>query len=234
MTEITAARGQVLAWDGPTRAFKWGLVALVFCGWLSNKIGGSVPAWHKWNGYAILTLIVFRLLWGVVGGSTAQFKNFLRGPGAAFAYLRGALTGRPQPYLGHNPLGAWMVAALLALLLAMGVAGLYAADEDRLIISGPLARTVSEGWVDFAARWHHRLFDLLKIVIVVHVAANLFYQFVKKDPLIHAMATGRKPAAAFVDQAEARPGSWSLAVLCLLAAGGLVFGAIVALGGKPF
>lgn len=234
MTDAATPRAQVLAWDFPTRAFKWTLVALVFMGWLSNKVGHSIPAWHKWNGYAILALIVFRLLWGVFGGSTARFANFVRGPRAVIAYLRGALTGASGRYLGHNPLGAWMTVVLLFVVGALAVAGLYAADEDRLIISGPLARTVSDGWVDFAARWHHRLFDLLKILIVVHVVANIAHQFVKKDPLIRAMATGFKPVTAFVDHPEARAGSPGAALACLAAAVVIVFGAMFALGGRPF
>lgn len=234
MADAAAPPEQVLAWDFPIRAFKWTLVALVFMGWLSNKIGHATPAWHKWNGYAILALIMFRLLWGMVGGSTARFANFLQGPRGVIAYLRGVLTGTTGRYLGHNPLGAWVTVVLLFVVGALAVAGLYAADEDRLIISGPLARTVSDGWVDFAARWHHRLFDLLKILVVAHVGANILHQFVKKDPLIRAMATGMKPAADYVDEAEARPGSAVVALACLAAAVVIVFGAMFALGGKPF
>ncbi len=234
MSDVAAPRQQVLAWDLPTRAFKWTLVALVFFGWLSNEIGHATPAWHKWNGYAILVLVVFRLLWGFFGGSTARFANFVRGPGAAIGYLRDALAGSGPRYLGHNPLGACMVLALIAIVGAQAATGLYAADEDRLIISGPLARTVSDGWVNFAARWHHRLFDLLTILIVVHVAVNLFYQFVKRDRLISAMARGVKPADDFADHREARAGAPAVAAACLAAAIVIVFGGMFALGGKPF
>lgn len=233
MTEIQlSASPKVMAWDFPTRAFKWTLVALVVSAWASNKFGASMPNWHKWSGYAILVLVVFRLLWGFIGGSTARFGNFLRGPGEAVAYGLGLLRGKTPKYLGHNPVGALMVMGLLALLGAQAVLGLYAGDEDRIVIDGPLARTVSDAAVAFAARWHHKVFDLLQILIVLHVAANLFYVVVKREPLIKGMATGYKPAGDYVDARQAQPGSALAALACLIVSATLVFGGIIALGGK--
>jgi len=220
---------RVLAWDGPTRAFKWALVALVLGGWLSNKFGASVPAWHKWNGYAVLILIVFRILWGFVGGTTARFASFVAGPRRALDYLRGGVA-----YLGHNPVGGWMVLALLALVAGQCLTGLYSADEDRVVIDGPLARTVTDATIDFAARWHHRLFDALKILVVLHIAANVFYTWVKRDPLIPAMISGRKAIHAYADAKFAEPGPWGRAAFCLMVAAGLVLGGIIAAGGKIF
>ena len=222
----------VLAWDAPTRLFKWGLVALVVDAWLSNKFGEGLPLWHRLNGYAVLVLIVFRLFWGLVGGSTARFAAFVKGPAAAVGYLRSQLAGRAPRYLGHNPLGGWMIVALLGLLAAQCLSGLYAADEDRLIIEGPLAKTVADAVVDFAARWHHRLFDAIEILALLHIGVNVFYTWVKRDPLIPAMVTGAKPAADFADMPRAAPGSWVVAGGCLLAAIALVFGAIWAAGGR--
>ncbi len=223
---------RVLAWDGPTRVFKWLLVLLVFDGWLSNKFGPGFPPWHKWNGYAVLVLIVFRLFWGFVGGSTARFSAFVAGPAASIAYIRAQIAGRPLRYLGHNPLGGWMIAALLAVIATQCLTGLYAADQDRLIIEGPLAKTVADATVDFAARWHHRIFDMIEILAVLHIAANVLYSFVKRDPLISAMVTGYKPAQDFADMPTAIPGTWTRAALCLLAAIALVFGAITLAGGS--
>lgn len=225
--------GTVVAWDGPTRVFKWALVALVFMGWLSNAIGGATPNWHKWNGYAVLILIVFRLLWGVVGGASARFSLFVRGPGAAIAYARGLISGAGARYLGHNPLGAWMVVALLIVIALQGVTGLYSADEDRLIISGPLAKTVSDAAVSFASRWHHKFFDLLQVLIAVHVGAALFYQYVKKDRLITAMTRGVKPREPYIDLQETSGGGWGLAAVCLVCATAVVLGAILLLERVP-
>jgi cytochrome b len=213
-----------LAWDGPTRLFKWTLVLIVLDG---NKYGASVPAWHKYNGYSALVLIVFRLLWGFAGGSTARFSNFVVGPGRLLSYLRGG-----AKYLGHNPLGGLMVIALLLLVAAQATTGLFAADEDRLIIEGPLAKTVPDSVVDFAARWHGRIFDVLEIAIVLHIAANVIYALFRREPLVRAMVTGDKPADNYADMKTAVPGSWRRAAACLAIAAALVFGGIYAAGGS--
>jgi cytochrome b len=224
--------GRTLAWDGPTRLFKWTLVALVLDGWVSNAFGGSLPAWHKWNGYAILVLLVFRLLWGFVGGSTARFSAFVPGPSAVLGYLKATVGGQSVKYLGHNPLGALMVLALLAIVTAQCLTGLYAADEDRLIIEGPLAKTVTDATVTWASHWHHRFFTALEALVVFHILANALHQLVKRDPLVSAMVTGEKPAARYVDQTQARPGSWTVAGACLLVSAVIVFGGIVLAGGR--
>lgn len=223
-----------MAWDLPTRLFKWLLALLVLGAWASNKYATAMPFLHVWNGYAILVLIVFRLLWGVVGGSTARFANFVAAPAAAFAYVRGLSAGRLPAYLGHNPLGAWMVLALITAVAAQAVLGLYSADEDRLIVEGPLAKTVSDGAVDFAAHWHRIGFNLILALVTLHVAANLVYDLFGRVGLVRAMITGRKPAAAYRDMPQAKPGSLLRALACLAAAVIIVFGAIFAFGGNPF
>ena len=228
-----AADATVRAWDLPTRLFKWLLTLLVCLAWVSNKFGAAVPSWHVWNGYAILVLVVFRILWGVFGGSTARFSAFIASPRAAFAYLRGQWVGKARAFLGHNPLGGWMVLALLAAVGTQALFGLYSADQDRLIIEGPLAKTVSDGAVDFAAHWHRVGFNLILALVTVHVAANLAYDLVGKYGLIRAMLTGRKPRADYQDMPEAVPGSLERAFLCLLAAIAIVFGGILVAGGSP-
>jgi cytochrome b len=226
--------GRTLAWDGPTRLFKWTLVALVVDGWISNTFGGSTPAWHKWNGYAILVLLAFRVLWGFVGGSTARFSAFAPGPSKVIGYLRATVAGKSLKYLGHNPLGALMVLALLTIVTAQCLTGLYAADEDRLIIEGPLAKTVSDAAVTWASLWHHRIFTALEALVVVHICANALHTFVKGDPLFGAMVTGEKPAAPYLDMPQAQPGSWTRAAACLLVAAVLVFGAMRLAGASVF
>lgn len=226
--ETTAPK--ILAWDLPTRIFKWTLVALVVSAWVSNKWGGAVPAWHVWNGEAILVAVVFRVLWGIFGGSTARFGGFIAAPGRTVAYAMALLRGREPHFLGHNPLGGWMVVVLLALLGAQAMTGLYSADADRLIIEGPLAKTVGDAAVTFASHWHHLLFDLLKIAVVLHLAAIAFHA-VKGERLVPAMITGRKPARAYADTAPATPGSIGLALGCLAGAVLIVTVALKLLGG---
>lgn len=222
-TAIAAPPPKVLAWDLPTRLFKWALVATIAIAWASDKIGGGSPTWHVRNGYVVLTLVVFRLLWGLVGGSTARFSRFLAAPRRSLAYGLALLRGREGHFLGHNPLGGWMVIALIALPAAMALTGLYNADEDRMIIEGPLAKTVADATISLAHRFHHQIFDLLLVCIAVHLAAVAFHAVVKKEPLVPAMITGRKPAGTYVDARAATPGSIGLALGCLAAAAAIVY-----------
>lgn len=222
---------KVLAWDLPTRLFKWALVAAIVAGWATDKIGGGSPALHVLNGQIVLTLVLFRVLWGLVGGSTARFSRFLASPGTSLSYGLALLRNREGHYLGHNPLGGWMVIVLLTLSAAMSLTGLFNADVDRLIIEGPLAKTVSDGVVSLAHKFHHRIFDLLLIAVALHLAAVVFHAVVKKERLVPAMVTGKKPAAGFVDEATATPGSIGLALACLAASGAMVWLGIRMAGG---
>jgi len=222
---------KVLAWDLPTRLFKWALVVTIAVAWASDKLGGGNPDLHVLNGRIVLTLVVFRLLWGFVGGSTARFAGFLAAPGTAVAYGLALIRGREGHYLGHNPLGGWMVMVLLALSGAMAVTGLFNADVDRMIIEGPLVKTVADATVTLAHKLHHKIFDVLLICIVLHVAAVAFHAVVKKERLVPAMVTGLKPAAAYVDAPRATPGAVALALACLVAAAAIVWLGIRAAGG---
>ena len=121
---------------------------------------------------------------------------------------------------------------LLGLVGLQAVSGLFAADEDRLVIDGPFVKFVSDATVSFAAKWHHRIFDAIEILVLLHVAANLFATFVKREPLIQGMATGYKPVEPYADEARARPGSWAAAAVCLAIAAAVVFGGILAAGGR--
>ena len=122
---------------------------------------------------------------------------------------------------------------MLGVLTLQGVLGLYSADDDRIIIEGPLAKTVSDAAVTFASRWHGKIFNLLLVLVAVHVSAVIFYRVRKKDPLIEAMVTGRKPALAYEDDVSARPGSPSVAVAGRIAAFVIVIGGILLTAGNP-
>jgi cytochrome b len=225
---------RVRAWDLPTRLAKWLLALLVVLAWASNKFGSAVPFWHVWNGYAILVVIAFRILWGFFGGTTARFSTFVSSPWGALAYLRTQAVGRARRYLGHNPLGAWMVLALLGAVAAQACLGLYSADADRLIVEGPLAKTISDASVDFAAHWHRVGFNIILGLVTLHILANLAYDLLGRYGLTRAMLTGRKAPADYQDMREAAAGSPAVALMCLAAAIVIVFGGIFALGGNPF
>ncbi|MCB4770271.1 cytochrome b/b6 domain-containing protein [Ancylobacter sp. Lp-2] len=222
----------VLAWDLPTRLAKWSLAALVGLAFASKYYGDVGLVWHMWNGLAILTVLVFRLLWGLVGGSTARFTGFLRGPFSALAYLRGLVTGRKVAYLGHNPLGGWMTIALLAAVAAQAVAGLYTTDD--IMVDGPMVAAASSEAISLGSKLHQQIYPILLGLIGLHVVANLAYSLFGGDNLVKAMVTGRKPTRAYADRAAATPGSILAALGCLLLAAVIVFGGIALAGGNPF
>jgi cytochrome b len=229
--------GEVRAWDLPTRVFHWTLVLLIASAWVSfqfsEALGDLSLKWHRWNGYAILILIVFRILWGFVGSSTSRFVNFVRWPWTAAGYGLDLVRGRDRHFLGHNPLGTYMILALLAAVSAQGVLGLYTLEHNELV-AGPLKVTASEGWVSLASYLHVRGYNVILALVGLHIVANSLYGIVKKDPLIRAMITGKKPALDYEDGREAViTGAPMLrAFVCLIAAACIVFGTIILLGGK--
>ncbi|MCS0496155.1 cytochrome b/b6 domain-containing protein [Ancylobacter sp. MQZ15Z-1] len=230
--EAASAPATVLAWDLPTRLAKWLLAALVGLAFASKYYGDVGLVWHQWNGLAILVVLVFRLLWGLVGGSTARFSAFLRGPGAALGYGLGLLRGRPAHYLGHNPLGGWMVIALLLVAAAQALTGLFTTDD--IIVYAPMTAVASDETIARASALHQQIYPILLGLIALHVVANIAYSALGSDNLIAAMVLGRKPAGRYVDPAPATPGSVALAIACLAVAVLVVFGGIALAGGNPF
>lgn len=228
----------VVAWDLPTRLFHWTLVGLVVSAWVSvqyaEALGDPLLKWHRWNGIVMLVLLLWRLLWGVAGSSTARFAGCVRSPMAAASYLGDLLRGRSRPFLGHNPLGAYMVLALLAAVGASGLLGLFTVEHND-ITAGPLYRLLDEETVKLASRVHRLLFYwVLLPLVVAHIVANVLYGVVKREPLIPAMITGTKPARSYADAAEATIArSPVLRALFLLAvSAAIVLGSIKALGGR--
>jgi cytochrome b len=185
----------IRVWDLPVRLFHWVLVALFVAQVVTGEIGGALMRWHGWTGYAILTLVAFRVLWGFAGSVHARFAGFIATPRAALRFAMLLFSRRPSLYVGHNPLGGWSVVAMLALLAVQAVAGLFA--NDGLEFEGPLARFVS---IDTSNRFSH-LHDVNSVVLIVlaslHVLAVLYHWLVKKEDLVQAMFTGvkRVPAA---------------------------------------
>ena len=117
---------------------------------VTGNVGGNAMVWHGRLGYAVLTLLLFRLVWGFVGGRWSRFGSFVVSPKTTFAYLRGQTT--PERSVGHNPLGAWSVLALLLVLFAQVGSGLFA--DDEIAFTGPLAGLVSGDWVSTLTRYH--------------------------------------------------------------------------------
>jgi cytochrome b len=208
-------RRRVRVWDLPTRLFHWALVLLVACSVTTAKLGGLWLDWHMRSGYAILALLVFRLLWGVAGSRHARLAHFVRGPRIVMAYLQGR---HPHDGAGHNPLGALSVVAMIAVLLLQASTGLF--TNDGSFTEGPLAKLVSRAtgeWLSTIHRWGELAIYAL---VGLHLAAVLFYLAVKRDNLIGPMITGDRPG---IDAHPARddPALWLRAAVMLALAAGL-------------
>jgi cytochrome b len=198
-------------WDWPVRVCHWGMALLLPALWWTGEEGDIER--HRWLGLMMLGLVVFRLIWGVIGSQPARFVSFLRGPASVLAYLRG--TSAPPP--GHNPLGGWSVAVLLGILSIQLGLGLMAQDEYGLV-AGPLNHLVSFDTAETLTGWHKWLFDFIAILIGVHIAAVLFYLVVKGSDLVSPMLTGRKDAPVGTVQPPMAPIWRSLVALGIAAA----------------
>jgi cytochrome b len=194
-------------WDLAIRLVHWLLAALIQFSWWSAE--NHHTDWHIWSGCAILTLLIFRLLWGFAGSSTARFASFVRGPSAVRDYWRGKWVG-----IGHSPLGALSVLALLLAVAVQVGLGLVSQDEDG-IYAGPLSRLISSDASDRARDLHETWFNLLIALVALHIAAILYYRL-RGRKLTKPMITGRMPVEPGV--APMRPGKWWVALLCLAAA----------------
>ncbi|MGZ8370462.1 MAG: cytochrome b/b6 domain-containing protein [Caulobacteraceae bacterium] len=200
---------RIRLWDGPVRLIHWSIAGLLVVSWWTQD--HDLMSWHRRSGYAIAALLAFRLFWGVFGSQTARFSSFIKGPRAVLAYVR----GRAVAGLGHTPLGAFSVIALLAALIAQVGMGLFAIDEEGFE-SGPLARFVSFDTARAVAGAHEWGFRIILALSVLHIAAIAWYALKGKN-LIGPMITGRKRLA--LDMPEpARAKAWAYVAGVVLAA----------------
>jgi cytochrome b len=214
----SSGEARTRVWDLPTRLFHWALAVAVI-GLIGTGLNG-IMEWHFRLGYTVLALLLFRLLWGFVGGRWSRFAAFFYGPGSVAAYLRGQ--AHPDHLIGHTPLGALSVFAVLAILALQVATGLMA--DDEISASGPLTRFVSGEVVSLATGWHKAQGKWIVIALAsLHVLAVLFYVLVKRHRLVRPMVTGDKhvlPANGNVapsrDDAASR---WLALVLFALCAG---------------
>ncbi|OIN91018.1 MAG: cytochrome B [Comamonadaceae bacterium CG1_02_60_18] len=179
----------VRVWDAPTRLFHWALVTCVLGLLVTSQIGGAAMPWHFRFGYSVLTLLLFRLVWGFWGGHWSRFASFVRGPRAIWRYLRGHADAVAS--VGHNPLGALSVLAMLAFLMLQVSSGLL--SDDEISAAGPLTRHVSAALVNAATFYHKNIgkFAILSLV-ALHFSAIIFYAFGRRDNLVQPMITGDK------------------------------------------
>jgi cytochrome b len=204
----------VRVWDWPTRLFHWLLVLLIPAMWWSAKFGRVEL--HVILGVVMAGLVLFRLIWGVIGSSTARFSNFVAGP----RRIVSSLNGRAAHMLGHNPLGGWSVMAMLALLTAQVGLGLFAEDDDGFAW-GPLSPLLDSDTVEWVTDLHAALFNLLLGFIALHLAAILFYAFARRQNLVGPMLTGSGSAPEGTAPMRAAP--WWRLLLALLISGGTAY-----------
>ena len=201
-------RRTILVWDLPIRLFHWLTVALVaaaYATWRMNWMD-----WHAYAGDALLTLVLFRLAWGIIGSDTARFISFLASPRAAFRHLTHILRRETDEQAGHNPAGGWMVMLMLGLLLGQTLTGII--DNNDVADAGPLTDILPAWLSNLIDDLHAWLWNALLAAIALHVLAIALYAVAKRQNLVRAMLTGRKTLPA-----EATPPRVASPLLALLA-----------------
>lgn len=219
-SNVLETRATATVWDLPLRIFHWVLTLLVISQVVTATIGGNAMEYHALGGYTILTLVLFRILWGFTGGTHARFGDFVRGPTAVARYAHRLIKGTAESHRGHNPLGGWSVVLMLASLLVQAVTGLFANDD--VMMEGPLAKHVSDDASALFTSIHDINAAILLTLISFHVLAVLFYLVRKKQNLIGPMFSGRKPIE-LMDGRPPRSGNLWLAALLLVASALLVY-----------
>lgn len=218
----SAASGSAMirVWDLPTRLFHWALVLLVIAMvWTGST--GKLDL-HMTLGQVVLSLVLFRLVWGFTGNRYARFAEFVSGPMTCLRYLGSLFSSSGDRHVGHNPAGGYAVLAMLLLLAVQAGSGLFTSDD--IVTDGPLFSKVSSSTAALLSTIHRRTIWILLAVIGLHLLANVFYLVVKKNNLIGPMITGRKAAPAAADAGRSGHPLLALAILVICAA--IVFGGI--------
>jgi cytochrome b len=175
-------------WDLPVRLFHWTIVLLILAAWVTQYINRMDL--HMWIGEWILTLLLFRIVWGFIGSDTARFTRFLRSPVAALRHLAHLRRREPDREIGHNAAGGWMVLVMLALIGVQAGTGLFSNDDSDT--EGPLMHLISKDQSDWLSHIHYLNFKAIETVIVLHVLAIVAYAVLKRQNLVRPMVTGTK------------------------------------------
>jgi cytochrome b len=229
MEPVNRTAHLVRVWDLPTRVFHWALLACVVGLFVTGKLHGNWMVWHFRLGYCVAGLLIFRLVWGLVGGHWSRFGSFLYGPRRVWAYLRGQ--NPPQDSVGHNPLGALSVFALLAVLLVQVGTGLI--SDDEIAFQGPFNRYVAQATGYAANAWHKGYGEwLIWGLVGLHVAAIAFYSWVRREKLIRPMVHGDKTLDFEAPQSrdDRRMRLRALAIVVVI---GVALAGLIAWAGRP-
>jgi cytochrome b len=210
---------EILVWDRATRVFHWFLVVMVVVCWITSEIEDDLFWTHLISGYIVLLLVLFRLVWGVLGGRHARFTDFVRGWSAILGHARGLLRLKPARHVGHNPLGGWMILTLLAMLALTVVTGLFAGDDDE---AGPYALLIRPDIADALSEVHEALFGVLLFLAALHILGVLADSLLGRENLVRAMWTGSKRVPSDDPEGDAaEPSIWRFLIALILAAMGL-------------
>lgn len=216
----------VRVWDAPTRLFHWALAACFVGLLVTSQLGGAAMVWHFRFGYGVLTLLLFRLAWGLLGGHWSRFATFVTGPAAIWRYLRGQ--GTPHDNVGHNPLGALSVVAMLAFLFLQAITGLM--SDDEIANAGPLTPFVSSAWVSNSTYYHKAIGKWILLgMVALHLSTIAYYFFARRKNLVKPMITGDKSLSFAAPSARDSRSERRLAALIFLVCTGLVSGTVTGL-----
>jgi cytochrome b len=209
---------RIFIWDLPTRLFHWLLVLFFAASYGFSKLGNDYIDWHFYSGYGVLTLILFRIIWGVIGTKFALFSQLSLHPKAVWGYAKRLFLKREQSglprFAGHNPLGSVMVVFLLLSILIQAVSGLFM--DDEIFTTGPYNGSLGSGFDGVMSLLHHNLIDFILWAIGFHIGAALFYKWVKKQDLIKSMVTGYKTGADVENTDGIQHSKWLVALIVAL------------------
>jgi cytochrome b len=214
------SRSSIKVWDLPSRLCHVLLATSILGAYGTVEWSWLDMQWHFYFGYSTLVLVVFRVLWGLWGSEHARFGQFLKGLGAVIAYVKKLLSKDSTQTTGHSAVGGWAVVVLLIASFAQAFSGLFNSDDIENF--GPLYDKVNADWVDQVGDFHESFYNVLLILIGVHVIAALLYWLVKKQNLILPMITGRKQ----IDGVDAVQKPIALALFTLGLSGALVWALI--------
>ena len=222
LTPPSDAVQRVRVWDLPTRLFH-GLLMLAIVGLVvTGQIGGAAMTWHFYLGYLVLSLVLFRIVWGFVGGHWSRFAQFVPTPARVGRYAAELIGRRHRPTVGHNPMGALSVLAMLLLLLLQVFSGFM--SDDEIAASGPWTALVSNQWVEWATAYHTEIGKVLILILVgLHIASVLFYKRVQREDLITPMISGDKVLPPGAPSSNDTASSRALALAIWIACGYAVY-----------
>ena len=191
---MTPAPERRLIWDIFVRLFHWTLVFAIGFAWWTAEQGGNWMDWHMFMGYLVLALMGFRLLWGIWGSRYARFSQFVPSPAKTLSYFKAMLQRKEPHFTGHNPLGAWMVLALIAICTFQAGSGLFATDD--IFTEGPFTQYISGGLASDITGWHKLNFNILLGLVGFHLLGVIYHQLLRKEKLVPAMLHGYKTTTA--------------------------------------